>query len=153
MNARPVHTICTIDHGQSIYDHVTTQGLAFVCSASSCSIFCHIWYRIHTCIHTCMCTYMHTLKRVHRRHLCEFTGLDIEMAISGHYNETLVGTFALRSPYVRLTFAVLLCCCVAVLLWCQVATCGFICWMLDMFFMVDVSLHACMHRLIPEPLL
>jgi aspartyl-tRNA synthetase len=24
-----------------------------------------------------------------RRHLCEFTGLDIEMAIDGHYNETL----------------------------------------------------------------
>jgi aspartyl/asparaginyl-tRNA synthetase len=26
-----------------------------------------------------------------RRHLCEFTGLDIEMAIDSHYNEALQG--------------------------------------------------------------
>lgn len=27
----------------------------------------------------------------YRRHLCEFTGLDIEMAIKDHYNEVLIG--------------------------------------------------------------
>ena len=27
-----------------------------------------------------------------RRHLCEFTGLDFEMAIKEHYNEALFGT-------------------------------------------------------------
>lgn len=26
-----------------------------------------------------------------RRHLCEFTGLDLEMAINSHYEETLQG--------------------------------------------------------------
>ena len=27
----------------------------------------------------------------HRRHLCEFTGLDLEMAVKFHYNEVLEG--------------------------------------------------------------
>jgi aspartyl-tRNA synthetase len=30
-------------------------------------------------------------KSLTRRHLCEFTGLDIEMAINSHYEETLGG--------------------------------------------------------------
>lgn len=29
-----------------------------------------------------------------RRHLCEFTGLDIEMEIQEHYNETLFGKYS-----------------------------------------------------------
>jgi len=27
----------------------------------------------------------------HRRHLCEFTGLDFEMALKDHYDEALLG--------------------------------------------------------------
>lgn len=29
-----------------------------------------------------------------RRHLCEFTGLDIEMEIKNHYNEVLEGIYS-----------------------------------------------------------
>lgn len=34
-------------------------------------------------------------KSLSRRHLCEFTGLDFEMAINEHYNEALTGNIIL----------------------------------------------------------